>query len=222
MTQDTVDGTAKIEIDEDLLIPVHDPTLSKLNPIGIKEIRSSPYHEKSHWLDLTTIPQNYQIVSLALQSFHPIIPNYAFETYYESFNIEQIVELSKQYSKDLDYTFPKTEIYVIAFRSILHEPVQTSIEKRQFLGKIDKESHLEATESGGLIKYWFGTPDDSTGQNLATCWWVSKEHAKRGGGGKSHRQGMAAVKGWYKYWKVEEYQLVIEHNFDSFTFNRVV
>ncbi|KAK6198590.1 uncharacterized protein RJT21DRAFT_49361 [Scheffersomyces amazonensis] len=222
MTQDKVQGTAKIDVDNGLFTPVHDPAVKRLNLKDITEIRSSPYHDKDHWLQLNTLEENYKVIALALQSFQPIVEDYAFQPYQDSFNIDVIIDLIKQYSLDLNYDFPTTEAYVIAFRSILHEPVQKSVENREFLGKIDKESHLEANESGGLIKYWFGVPDDSTGQNLATCWWTTREHAKRGGGGPSHRQGMSKVKGWYKYWKVEEYKLTIHENVTSYTFEKII
>jgi hypothetical protein len=33
---------------------------------------------------------------------------------------------------------------------------------------LDYESHREACESGGLLKYWFGGPSEER-RNLATC-----------------------------------------------------
>jgi hypothetical protein len=36
------------------------------------------------------------------------------------------------------------------------------------LYKLDYESHAEACESGGLLKYWFGKADGER-RNLATC-----------------------------------------------------
>ncbi|KAK6457412.1 uncharacterized protein RJT20DRAFT_1983 [Scheffersomyces xylosifermentans] len=215
-------GTATIGDDEDLLTPVYDHTKGKLDVTSIDLIRSSPYYEKDHWLDLTRSTDAYKVIGLALQSFKPTTEKYAFDPYLEAFNISVIIKLVKDYAKQLQIKFPKTHVYIIAFRSILFEHVQTSAEKRQFLATVDKDSHKEANESGGLLKYWFGTPDDVHGQNLATCWWESKKHAQVGGAGKAHRKGMNAVKSWFEHWKVEEYELIIEEDVSAYSFNRVV
>lgn len=211
--------TARISDDQDLLIPVV-AVDSVLDIASVTRIRSSPYHEHRHWLDLTKETINYQIIALALQSFHPVTEKYAFDSYHESFNISEIVQLIKQYSEQIHHKFTNTSVHIVAFRSILHDEVKQSSKRRQFLAEVDKASHLEANESGGLLKYWFGVPDDENGQNLATCWWVSKNHAIIGGGGKAHRSGMKVVKSWFKHWKVEEYQLVVNDNASSYTFRK--
>ncbi|TKY88973.1 hypothetical protein EX895_002214 [Sporisorium graminicola] len=41
----------------------------------------------------------------------------------------------------------------------------------------DRLAHEEATRSGGLIMYWYGSPNPSTGANLATCIWTSRTAA---------------------------------------------
>ncbi|GAC93227.1 hypothetical protein PHSY_000790 [Pseudozyma hubeiensis SY62] len=41
----------------------------------------------------------------------------------------------------------------------------------------DRLSHEEATRSGGLIMYWYGSPHPTTGANLATCIWASRTAA---------------------------------------------
>lgn len=169
-------------------------------------IRSSPYFDEEHALDLKTLPQNYQILALALEGLQAH-RDYANLPYEEAFNLKEVLSLIRHYSEQLGYDFPDTEAYVIAFRSVLKPEVQTSVEKRKFLAKVDKLSHQEANSSGGLLKYWFGVPNDSEAKNLATCLWVDRSHAKRGGGGKVHREGMRKVASWYKYWKVEEYTL---------------
>lgn len=221
MAPHTRQATATIEDDQDLLVPVHDHKKRHLDVRDVVEIRSSPYYDKSHWLDLKTLEEPYKVLALALQSFQPVTEKYAFDPYQEAFNISEVIELAKDYSKQLQVDFPKTTLYVIAFRSILYAEVQASAEKRQFLAKVDNDSHIEANVSGGLLKYWFGTPDDVHGQNLATCWWVSKQHAKNGGGGEAHRLGMKAVRLWFEHWQVEEYELIIEKDIASYNFNRV-
>lgn len=202
--------TAPIPQDLGLLIPVRDPGLPITKTLPPKAIRSSPYHERDHWLDLETVDVPYRILALALQSFHNVHPNYAREDYHDSFNVPEIVELVRQYAKVFKYPIERMEAYVIAFRSSLHEHVHTSSEKRAYLCQVDKDSHREANISGGLLKYWYGVPDDTAeGRNLATCWWTDSACAQRGGRGRAHREGVATVRGWYQYWQVEEYSLVI-------------
>jgi len=43
-----------------------------------------------------------------------------------------------------------------------------TLDERLEREELDEGSHAEATKSGGLLKYWFGMPDED-GRNLATC-----------------------------------------------------
>ena len=215
----TITSTALIKDDFNLLDPIHDPS-KPLDITQLTHIKSSPYVEPDHLLDLSSLSDEYRVLALALQSFHPINNhNYANSTYLEAFNIDVILELVREYSFQLNILFPSTTVYIIVFRSALYEEVRNSSEKRQFLADIDKASHEEANESGGLLKYWFGTPDDTDGRNLATCWWRNREDAKLGGGGKAHRKGMREVKSWFKHWQVEEYTLKIYEQASGFSFD---
>lgn len=210
--------TSLIEGDKNLLSPVIDAHV-QLDFDTFTHIRTSPYFESGHLLDLNSLALNYQIISFSLQSLTPMAEGkYAFLAYIDAFNISTIVKLVREYSHMLRYQIPKTKVYVIAFRSILHKEVQESSEKRQFLADIDKQSHIEANQSGGLLKYWFGTPDNVHGQNLATCWWKSKSDAKAGGSGKAHREGMKKVRDWFVNWKVEEYEFIIDESAQSYSF----
>lgn len=68
---------------------------------------------------------------------------------------------------------------------------------RKELADIDLHTQVGANESGGLLKYWFGVPEDPHGRNLATCYWRNKRDARKGGEGRAHREGVKKVKGWY-------------------------
>lgn len=208
--------TARISDDSGLFVPVK-PIDSPLIA-NEKYIRSSPYFEQDHLLELEKLEVGYRALALALQSFQARSEkDYAFAPYSEAFNIESIILRARQYATELGAEeFPEIKVYIIAFRSILHLDVQESAEKRKKLAEIDKDSHAEANLSGGLLKYWFGTPDDVFAKNLATCWWRNSQDAKAGGGGRAHRDGMRLVKGWFKHWQVEEYALVISE--DTFSF----
>lgn len=196
--------TALIEVDRHLFEPIVPAGYADLT---VKSIQSSPYDDRDHLLDLERLDFAYRMVSVALQSFEITTAKYAFDPYAESFNIRQVWQLAVQYAHNLGRTLPSTEIYVIAFRSQLHTETQQSAERRKFLGDVDKASHAEANIAGGLLKYWFGTPENTLGRNLATCWWRSKADAKTGGGGPAHRKGMAKVRGWFAHWQVEEYRV---------------
>ncbi|CAC21410.1 hypothetical protein POMI540_4534 [Schizosaccharomyces pombe] len=210
--------TAKIEEDHGLFQPILRPSdISKTT--DTKFIQSSPYIEKEHWLDLGTLSVGHYFLSLALQTFVPKDSvRYAHLPYAQAFDIAEIVNLIREYSHKYHKHIPAFSAYIVAFRSVLQPEVQVSPEARHKLAEIDKGSHLEANVSGGLLKYWYGIPDDVFGQNLATCWWTSKESARLGGAGKIHREGLKAVRGWYKNWKIEEYELEVIEGGSSYIF----
>lgn len=205
-------STALINDDKDLLTPIH----AAENPIELNQlqiphsvIQSSPYSIPGHALQLDTLEIQYRIVAIVLRALVPVTDRYAFTDYAEAFNFSQVLNVLRSLTNAMDYDFPKTELYIVAFKSTLWPEIRQSSENRSILADVDRASHLEANLSGGLLKYWFGTPDDGTGRNLATCFWRSKEEAKIGGGGKAHREGMRAVKGWFKEWHIEQYRLTI-------------
>lgn len=211
----SVEHTAHIRDDDGLMVPVIAPSLApKLHIESIDSIRSLPYFEKEHWLALDSVEAAYRVVALALQSFGPTRELYAFDDYFSSFNVDEVVSIAKTYAHRLKVPLAPTRVYVIAFRLRLKEEVQHLASKRQFLAKVDKDLHREANESGGLLKYWFGTPDDVHATNVATCWWRNEADALKGGRGEAHRLGVATVRGWYRKWAVEEYVLKLGEGWD--------
>ncbi|KDN45943.1 hypothetical protein K437DRAFT_111865 [Tilletiaria anomala UBC 951] len=66
------------------------------------------------------------------------------------------------------------EWYGVAFRSA-RRPGSAS----DTLYAADRWAHEEAVASGGLLFYWYATPDARTGENLATCIWTSRADAVR-------------------------------------------
>ncbi|CUM66703.1 uncharacterized protein PRCAT00004381001 [Priceomyces carsonii] len=211
-------GSSIISIEENLFASIRDPP-SSVETENVSVIQSSPYSETDHLLHLKGLDTGYRALAIALQAFQPQNSNFAFDSYTDAFDISRIVALARTITAKLNEPFPDTEVYIIVFRSILHKHVLESSQKRDLLAYIDKRSHSEANQSGGLLKYWFGTPDKIYGKNLATCWWRNKRDAVRGGGGNYHRQAMKAVQGWYQHWKVEEYQLNITK--DGYTMTKI-
>jgi len=112
--------------------------------------------------------------------------------------------------------FPRTTAYVIVFRSRRELPLSPATSVR--LGELDSLAHEEAAASGGLLKYWFGSPNPVTGRNLATCLWVDHEHAVGGGGGPGHREAMREAKGAYVGWEVERLRFVVEEGAERYWF----
>lgn len=117
--------------------------------------------------------------------------------------------LKSLYENEHDFDWEEQNFYVVVFRSQV--PPTTD---RSHLGTLDERSHVEAMEGGGLLKYWFGTPD-ATGRNLATCKfrkeqyqvrdisltllgvWREQSDAKRGSSGEGHRAAVMATRKLY-------------------------
>ncbi|KAH9083427.1 hypothetical protein EDB83DRAFT_2502485 [Lactarius deliciosus] len=96
----------------------------------------------------------------ALHNFYPLTDDYAATTYAEAFNWGEL-ELPEEDEHDW---------YCVAFRSIRKPDSET-------LYEADRLAHEEAIKNGGLIMYWYGSPDPETGLNLATCVWQSRADA---------------------------------------------
>lgn len=159
-------------------------------------VQSSPYSGKDHLLDLGGVPQNLHEVVVALRDhFRAVQPDYAVGDYIQSFPFETLTPLVPE----------GVTLHCVAFRSRLFEHVRTSHDMRQQLSDLDESSHAEANNSGGLLKYWFGVPDEA-GNNLATCVWISKKHADDATAHQCHNAAAKTVRGWYENWQVEIYE----------------
>ncbi|QIW95981.1 hypothetical protein AMS68_001499 [Peltaster fructicola] len=169
-------------------------------------IISSPYTDATHQLDLCTLTPPFAGFAKALISMNNIRPDYATAPYQESFNWNEIAEsFSKQAVGDISF-------FVIVFRSRLKLDAD-----RDLLGELDKAAHLEAVEAGGLLKYWFGTPDDNR-RNLATCLWRARQDASLGGVGPGHAAAMLAARNMYDEWLVERLKLTVDASLGTWSF----
>jgi hypothetical protein len=124
---------------------------------------SSPYPDIENQLDLPTLPEPSRLFALALTSLSPTRPDYATAPYLESFNWPHVFALLRALTQKAGVQWRRTEFYVVIFRSKLNEVID-----REKLGLLDQMSHQEACASGGLLKYWFGSPNGER-RNLATC-----------------------------------------------------
>jgi hypothetical protein len=98
--------------------------------------------------------------------------------------------------------------YCVAFYSTLHLRVDSVR-----LHYLDSLAHAEANQSGGLLKYWWQDPPNPLNhKNLATCIWVSREHAKSAGRLPMHAMAMGASCESYEKWNIEQYYLRVHTN----------
>lgn len=123
----------------------------------------SPYTSRPHLLDLNTLTRSQSFFTKALTLLSPVTHAYATEPYIDSFNWDAVFSTLAEAVKDNAFEWTNQFFYVVVFRS----QVPPSTDRSQ-LAELDKRAHMEAMRSGGLLKYWFGLPDDD-GRNLATC-----------------------------------------------------
>ncbi|KAK1759146.1 hypothetical protein QBC47DRAFT_397960 [Echria macrotheca] len=169
----------------------------------------SPYTEQEHLLDLTTLDAENRLLALALTSMKNIREDYATAPYLETFNWEDIVDTLRTLARKENHHWRETSFFVVAFRSQI--PPETVYAD---LGVLDKAAHVEATASGGFLKYWFGKPDED-GRNLATCIWRSQEDAKKGGAGPAHRKAAGSARSLYSFWQIDRHRLTIREGIES-------
>ena len=123
----------------------------------------SPYTTLPHLLDLTTVDISCQLLARALTIMDAVREDYATAPYLESFNWPHVIDRLRALAKLEGYRWTERSFYVVVFRSRLIAGVD-----RTNLGALDELAHREATSSGGLLKYWYGRPDENR-RNLATC-----------------------------------------------------
>jgi len=129
---------------------------------------SSPYNTLGHYLDISSpaLPTPSRLFALALTALKPTVSTYATTEYTSALNFDDVLRLLRELiheEGDEASTWKEVSFYVVTFRSKLQEGIDND-----YLYKLDSESHREACESGGLLKYWFGKTDGER-RNLATC-----------------------------------------------------
>jgi hypothetical protein len=126
---------------------------------------SSPYNIPSHYLTLTSphLTTPSILLALALTTLKPATPTYATAPYTSALNFDVVLAVLRDVTAKEDYVWQATSFYVVTFHSQLKEAID-----EDYLYELDRESHREACESGGLLKYWFGKKDGER-RNLATC-----------------------------------------------------
>ncbi|KAB2571988.1 UPF0643 protein [Lasiodiplodia theobromae] len=176
-------------------------------------ILSSPYPAPVHTLDLSRVPTPSALFAQALQQLTPVSDAYATLPYESAFDFDALfAELRRLVGeKGEGFTWPRTSFYVVAFRSVLKDGIDS-----ERLGLLDQKSHEEAVASGGLLKYWFGVPDGER-RNLATCFWHSREDAAAGGKGPWHKKARGAAITMYESIRFETRRLTVEEGVTGWT-----
>ncbi|PYH90644.1 hypothetical protein BO71DRAFT_334032 [Aspergillus ellipticus CBS 707.79] len=164
----------------------------------------SPYNDPAHLLDLRRVDTANQLLAKALTILKPIRPDYATAPYTESFNWGEVFDLLRELARSEGYQWTRQDFYVVVFRSVLRADADP-----EHLHALDAHSHAEATASGGLLKYWFGTKNESR-QNLATCLWRNREDARLGGTGPWHKRARGAARELYERIDFSTLRLVVE------------
>lgn len=176
----------------------------KSRVVSANTIISSPYTTPEHLLDLETLEAVPKAVAVALQGMRNITPDYARLSYEESFNWDEVFQNLYPALSTVDYAPTAAEpatFLAVAFRSQLFPTINLPL-----LSLLDERSHAEANISGGLLKYWFGSPNGER-KNLATCLWRDEEDAKLGGKGEWHRRARVEARGFYEKISFERYEL---------------
>ncbi|MCJ1330038.1 hypothetical protein MMC10_006719 [Thelotrema lepadinum] len=196
-----------------------------------KETRFMPIcacYEKSHQLvDLNTLQIGDRLLVMALKKMSEIRRDYAQYKevdYKNAFNWDGVFAELKSLAEKAKYSWPQSRQYhIIAFYSQLDQTIGSPEAPK--LADLDEAAFDEAIEIGGLLKYWFGIPDDK-GRNLATCEhcaelipikmlmpvgiWRSKEEANAVRGKTSHMK--AKTEGFQMYHNIliQELELTVE------------
>lgn len=178
------------------------------SPAYSTSLISSPYNTPGHYLSLSTLSAPALLFALALTALKPTRPDYATAPYTSALNFPTILSLLRSLISSTGLPFPKSSFYVVIFRSTLRADADQDL-----LYKLDFESHREACESGGLLKYWFGKADLGPAgerRNLATCFWAGREEARRGGAGPWHARARVEGRGLYEQIEFERVRFVVE------------
>ncbi|ERF76567.1 hypothetical protein EPUS_05840 [Endocarpon pusillum Z07020] len=181
-----------------------------------RRIIASPYLEESHLLDLTTLDDQSRLLALALSDLTTATRDYAIAAYEKAIDLEGLMSSLRTLVIAEGSRWTEQSFYVVEFRSTLKAGID-----RDLLFTLDQKSHEEATQSGGLLKYWYGEPDAER-RNLATCFWRNKDDAIKGGSGPWHKKARAIVPQIYQHIKVTGLLLTIKDDVLGWTLETAV
>jgi hypothetical protein len=136
-----------VSVAEVELVPSPTSSTASQDLDSTRHLIVSPYTDAAHLLDLETLDEANQLLTRALTHLQCLRPDYATAPYLETFNWAEVIEVLRRLSKETAFQWKETSFYIVAFRSQI-PPTTVYAE----LGALDKASHAEAMESGGLLK----------------------------------------------------------------------
>ncbi|KAI6172648.1 hypothetical protein M3Y98_00996900 [Aphelenchoides besseyi] len=104
----------------------------------------------------------------------------------------------------VDYRFAEKKFTVPSYR---HSSVRKPSADTQALYNADALAHQEAIESGGLLKYWYGTLNELR-QCLAMCIWSNRQFARAATVKPLHIQAVSLTRQMYESYTLERYRLI--------------
>ncbi|KAI8617793.1 hypothetical protein BC830DRAFT_1049878, partial [Chytriomyces sp. MP71] len=150
-------------------------------------------HPLSSSKHLEIRPVDIALIELGLNYFRAITENYFLAPLPETFNWNQVAGLLGKYWTG--------DWYIVAFRSVRNDRADAKA-----LYEADGLAHKEALESGGLLKYWYGTLNEKR-QCLAMCIWSSREFARLATKKPYHRLASSLAAEMYESYTLERWSL---------------
>ncbi|KAI6175363.1 hypothetical protein M3Y97_00680900 [Aphelenchoides bicaudatus] len=161
---------------------------------------TSPHENESSTTDIAAKsaphlrPVDFVFAEMALPHLHIITPEYFSTSIEETFNWTEMAErLGAEWEGDW---------FIVAFRS-----VRKATACSEALYQADEKAHQEAIESGGLLKYWYGTLNEHR-QCLAMCIWSSREFARLAIVKPLHLKAVSLTRQMYESYTLERYSLI--------------
>ena len=124
----------------------------------------SPYSSRPHLLELKDLDESSRLLARALTVMRHVREDYATAPYAHAFNWQEVMQQFRKVTRGQNIKqWRENMFYIVVFRSRLASGTDPS-----YIGYLDELSHAEAMKTGGLLKYWFGSPNEER-RNLATC-----------------------------------------------------
>ncbi|KAK3074178.1 hypothetical protein LTR53_003576 [Teratosphaeriaceae sp. CCFEE 6253] len=139
------------------------PDFSTLN-LHATHLINSPYTSLANQLQLSTLDPPTALFALALTFLTQTRAEYATAPYASAFNWPTVFSALRDLCHRHSLPWQRHAFHVVIFRSTRRRDFDPDPD---LIRQLDPESHHEACESGGLLKYWFGSVDGEM-RNLAT------------------------------------------------------
>ena len=142
------------------------------DPAYLMPVAEGYTSKRSHLIDLETLSWSDSLLTKTLSHMREVRQDYAVASevpYQTAFNWDDLFKTLQNLAEQEGCTWPEQRRYhIIAFYSQLHPEMGAATDSNNLLYRLDEAAFEEAMQNGGLLKYWFGKPDEKH-RNLATC-----------------------------------------------------